>query len=137
MYRLNQQQAGEEILASFNSSVNSVLLDANVQSGKTGTYHFTIREMFETGAIGQCYILCGSHDTDLRNQCQDDVERYHQEAPYRDRIHVVFRQDFNKVRMITQRALIIVDESHLVAQKNQTLSQFLTSHGLNMAGTSD
>jgi hypothetical protein len=131
----NQQRAAEQIMDDYLSTeVRYVLLRADVQSGKTGTYHYLIRLMMAHGLIDQAYIVCGSHETELRNQCLKDVQEWH--APeHQENIHVVFRQDFKKTRMVTERTLIIVDESHLVQGKDQTLSKFLESHKLSMSGT--
>ena len=111
-----------------------VLFRADVQSGKTGAYHGIIRTMMERGLIDRAYILCGSHETELRSQCHEDVKEHHT-AEHQKKIRVIFRQDFKKNTMTTRRALIVVDETHLVAEKDQTLSRFLGKHGLSMAGT--
>jgi hypothetical protein len=111
-----------------------VLFRADVQSGKTGAYHGIIRTMMERGLIDRAYILCGSHETELRSQCHEDVKEHHP-VHAQPRIRVIFRQDFKKNTMMTCRALIVVDETHLVAEKDQTLSRFLGKHGLSMAGT--
>ena len=111
-----------------------VLFRADVQSGKTGAYHGIIRTMMERGLIDRAYILCGSHETELRSQCHEDVKEHHT-AEHQKKIRVFFRQDFKKNTMTTRRALIVVDETHLVAEKDQTLSRFLGTHGLSMAGT--
>ena len=115
-------------------TIRYVLLRADVQSGKTGTYHGIIRMMMERGLIDRAYILCGSHETELRSQCHEDVKEHHP-VHAQPRIRVIFRQDFKKNTMMTRRALIVVDETHLVAEKDQTLSRFLGKHGLSMAGT--
>jgi len=110
------------------------LLRANVQSGKSGTYHCVIRRMLDQNLIDQAYIVCGSHETDLRSQCIADINEL-QLPHHRDKVKVIFRQDFNTT-MKMNRTLIICDETHLVAEKDQTLSKFLTQkHGISLAGT--
>ena len=111
------------------------LLRALVQAGKTGVYQHLIRTMFREGKIDRAYIVCGSHETELRDQCKRDVEEYHGGTAYCNNIKVVFRQDFKKTAMNTERCLIIVDESHLVQGVDQTLNAFMRRHGLTMAGT--
>ncbi len=111
------------------------LLRALVQAGKTGVYQHLIRTMFREGKIDRAYIVCGSHETELRDQCNRDVEEYHGDTAYCGNIEVVFRQDFKKTAMNTERCLIIVDESHLVQGVDQTLNAFMRRHGLTMAGT--
>jgi len=128
-----QSEAALAALTIF-ETLRYVLLRADVQSGKTGTYHGIIRMMMERGLIDRAYILCGSHETELRSQCHEDVKEHHP-VHAQPRIRVIFRQDFKKNTMMTRRALIVVDETHLVAEKDQTLSRFLGKHGLSMAGT--
>jgi len=128
-----QSEAALAALTIF-ETLRYVLLRADVQSGKTGTYHGIIRMMMNKGLIDRAYILCGSHETELRSQCHEDVKEHHP-APTHTKIRVIFRQDFKKNTMMTRRALIVVDETHLVAEKDQTLSRFLGKHGLSMAGT--
>jgi len=129
-----QADAAFAALTIFLTMTRYVLLRADVQSGKTGTYHGIIQMMFEQGLIDHAYLLCGSHETELRSQCHEDVKEHHR-PEIQKRIRVIFRQDFKKNTMTTCRALIVVDETHLVAEKDQTLSRFLGKHGLSMAGT--
>ena len=132
----NQERAALEILAKYTEgTIRYGLLRANEQSGKTGTYHTLIRYMFERNLIDNVYIVCGSNEIELYNQCIADVEEWHQNSPRFDNISVIFRQNFKRIHMITRRALIIVDESHLVQGVDQKLSEFIQRHGLTMAGT--
>jgi hypothetical protein len=130
-----QLQARENIIRLFRR-IQYCLLRADTQSGKSGVYHSLIQRMFELEMIDRAYIICGSHETELRNQCIRDVEEYHANKPYQHLIKVIFRQDFNKhtSRMITRRSLIIVDETHLVMERGQTLNRFLKKHSLSMMG---
>jgi hypothetical protein len=129
-----QSDAAFAALTIFLTLIRYVLFRADVQSGKTGAYHGIIRTMMERGLIDRAYILCGSHETELRRQCHEDVKEQHT-AENQKKIRVIFRQDFKKNPMNTHRALIVVDETHMVAEKDQTLSRFLGKHGLSMAGT--
>jgi hypothetical protein len=129
-----QSEAALAALTIFVTLIRYVLFRADVQSGKTGAYHGIIRTMMERGLIDRAYILCGSHETELRRQCHEDVKEHHT-AENQKKIRVIFRQDFKKNTMNTSRALIVVDETHMVAEKDQTLSRFLGKHDLSMAGT--
>jgi hypothetical protein len=134
----NQRLAAFKILRNFVSTkLRSGLLKANEQAGKTGTYHFVIRKMIEMNKVDNVYILCGSAETELRNQCYKDIEEWHGHATYKANIRCVFRTSFSHITMITKRTLIIIDESHLVERADQTLATFLSKHGLSMAGTSE
>jgi hypothetical protein len=132
----NQIAAAEKVLRTYAvTGFRYGLLKANEQSGKTGTYHYLIRRMFELNRVDNVYILCGSHETELLSQCQKDVEEWHEGASYKSNIHCVFRQYFGRTTMNTSRCLIIIDESHLVEGVDQTLNAFLNKHHLSMAGT--
>lgn len=129
----NQRAAADEVLTAFTTTPHRyVLLQADVQSGKTGTYQYLIRAMFERGLIDRAYIICGSHELELINQCRADIAEWHPER--NGAVKVLFRQHF-KERMNTHRTLIVVDETHLVCDKDQTLSKFLQAHHLTMIGT--
>jgi hypothetical protein len=131
-----QRIAALEVFRNFSRGIcMHGLLKALMQSGKTGGYQYLIRLMFEAKMIDQAYILCGSNETELRDQYLADVQEWHRQAPYGDAIHVVFRQDCDKTTMITVRTLIVNDESRLVSSQKQTLHRFLTRHGLSMSGT--
>jgi len=129
----NQQDAAMNILTQFQLGMNSSLLRADVQSGKTGTYQYLIRMMFATNMIDRAYIVCGSHETELRDQCLRDVREWN--SAYERQIKVIFRQDFKKSTMSKRRTLIVVDETHLVCEKDQTLSRFLQRHQVTLGGT--
>jgi hypothetical protein len=106
-------------------------------SGKSGAFNFLIKRMFEMDLIDHAYILCGSTEIKLKEQTIDDVEEYHSGKSYKDNITVAFRQDFDRLAMITSRTLIVVDESHLDAKRDQMLDKFLKRHNLDMSGSSD
>ena len=115
------------------------LLWAQVQSGKSGTFHCIARMMYWKGLIDHVYILCGSSETNLRNQAISDTRRYQEDII--DDFKVIFRQDFSKHMPLSEntlnleRALIIIDESHMDQDNNQQLSTLLSAYGLSLAGT--
>ena len=131
----NQQRASLEVCEEFKKGQRYGLLRADLQSGKTGTYQLLIRKMFAEGLIDHVYILCGSHELELLSQVREDVDEWHDGAPFKDRIHIMFRQHFKKKNMTLKRVLIVVDESHLVTGVHQTLCKFLKRHQLSMSGT--
>lgn len=134
--RDNQIEAANKVLHEFcSTNIRYGLLRANEQVGKTGTYHYLIRRMFEKKLVDNVYILCGSQELELLNQCAKDVDEWHTGKGYRNNIHIVFRQNFNRTVMNTKRALIVIDESHLVEGIDQTLNKFLNKHKLSMAGS--
>ena len=137
MFSHQQERAAFNIYNSayLENGVRYAILMSKCQSGKTGAYNSLIALMLRMGSIDRAYILCGSHETELREQAIEDTKRYHGAAMYEaGTIQVLFRQDFDGVTMDIRRALIVVDESHLDQGKGQKLDRFLTSHGISMDG---
>jgi hypothetical protein len=133
-----QISAAQNIATVFTAGViRYALLMALCQSGKSGAFHCLIKLMLKKGLIQRAYILCGSTETELRDQAKSDAVKLNSEFYKEDntgQIQVYFRQDFEKARLDTTNALIIVDESHLVQGQNQTLCEFLGRYGITMDG---
>ena len=133
-----QISAANNILRVFTIGViRYALLMAFCQSGKSGAFHWLIKKMLNAGLIQRAYILCGSTETELRDQAKSDAAKLNSEFYKEDntgQIQIYFRQDFEKARLDTTNALIIVDESHLVQGQNQTLCEFLGRYGITMDG---
>lgn len=110
------------------------MLIARCQAGKTGAFQELIRLMLLNGDINRAYILCGSSETELRDQAHADTRKANPVAYARGDIKVLFRQDFKGAEMDVTRALIVVDESHLDQTQKQELYHFLDRHGLSMEG---
>ena len=126
-----QRTAAENIIAAFLvGGYRYALLTAACQSGKTGCFQEVARQMLETGQCERVYILCGSNETELRDQAKADTAEANPGAA----IEVLFRQDFKGVAMDLKKALVIVDESHLDQTQGQELDTFLSRHGLSMDG---
>ena len=133
----NQSAAAEQVFEIFAAQQSHyVLLRADVQMGKTGTYQAVIRRMLESHLVERVLLLCGSHETTLRSQAQDDTALYN--PTWTDRIRILFRQDLRKARAEISnmdRTLIVVDESHMDQGQGQELSQFLAHYDLALDGT--
>ena len=110
------------------------MLIARCQAGKTGAFQELIRLMLLNGDINHAYILCGSSETELRDQAHADTLAANPAAYARGDIKVLFRQNFKGAELDVTRALIVVDESHMDQTQNQELDQFLARHGLSMDG---
>jgi hypothetical protein len=110
------------------------MLIARCQAGKTGAFQELIRLMLLNGDINRAYILCGSSETELRDQAHADTRKANADAYSRGDIKVLFRQDFKGADLDITRALIIVDESHMDQTQKQELDRFLGRHGLSMDG---
>ena len=135
-FTTQQSNASNNIYNSYIArNVRYAILMSKCQSGKTGAYHALISLMLRMGSIDRAYVLCGSHETDLRDQAIEDAKDYHDIAMYETKtVQVLFRQDFDAAHMDIRRALIVVDESHLDQGKGQKLDRFLGRHGITMDG---
>jgi hypothetical protein len=88
--------------------------------------------MLKKGLIQRAYILCGSTETELRDQAKSDAAKLNSDLYKEDNtgnIQIYFRQDFEKITMNVVNTLIVVDESHLDQGQNQMLATFLARHG--------
>lgn len=137
----NQIAAARAIMDIFRAGhCHYAMLIAEMQSGKTGTFQTLIKMALATGLVKRVYILCGSSERLLRNQAGTDTKDYNLGAD----VTVVFRQDFFvrnssanplKTHMVTDDALLIVDESHLDSKGDQMMARFLHKHHLSLRGT--
>jgi len=137
MFSVQQQTAATNIHRAFlEKRLRYAILKSQCQAGKTGAYHALINLMLnvEDGALERAYILCGSHETELRRQARKDAKKHNPEAWAEGKIEVLFRQDFEDATMNIENAIIIVDESHLDQGKGQQLDKFLLRHGLSLDG---
>ncbi len=129
-----QQHHGQNIVNVFAAgSIRHALLWADVQAGKTGTYHHVIRRMLKRRIVKRVYILCGSSEITLKKQAMADLLKYNGDMA--GQITVLFRTEFKKGVMDVKDALIVVDESHLDQTINQQMDKFLVGHGLYLDGT--
>jgi hypothetical protein len=142
IYKPQQRDAAKKVLDHFSKNNRYVMLAAYTQSGKTGTFHMTISEMFKSGAIEQVLLITGSSETELRDQYEADMKRYNGKH-YRDgKIHILMRQDLEKdmVKYVPHnsdtKTLIVWDESHLVQTKNQTVDKTFKMCGIPANGDS-
>lgn len=132
----NQRKCAKEIARIFDSKDDMyVLLRAQMQSGKTGTFHTVARMMLNRRMVDRVYIICGSHETELYKQAKEDAAAYNPDMM--SQISIIFRQDFTKSTMELNRTLIIVEESHLDQNQGQQMDKFLKKHGLTLNGTTD
>jgi ElaB/YqjD/DUF883 family membrane-anchored ribosome-binding protein len=142
-FHANQITAATHIMEVFLAGlIMYAIAWAEVQSGKTGTYQYIAREMLRRRIVERVYILCGSNETILRNQCIRDTLDYNgdnfsvdADGNQHGKFQVLFRQDFKRARMEIANSLIVVDESHLDQTQGQEMDKFLSRHGLSLDGT--
>jgi hypothetical protein len=134
----NQIQTAEEIVGFIQTAtIFCMLLLAQMQSGKTGTYLKVAFDCIKNQHMDQVIIICGSRDTSLRNQTQTDLEnaikRYSKielskksreilAEKLKNRIKIYWSQDLKEKNggpiKIENNTLIIHDESHAAQSKN-------------------
>mgnify|MGYP003384010058 CR=1 FL=1 len=131
----NQYSAGIEILEFYHLGVNSVVLTAEMQSGKTGTIRYVVHalqhlsgpdkrwpvEKFKGNTI---FFICGMNDNDLRQQaCREFKGLIPTE-------NILFSKQIQRVLKKgmpggCSPSLIIVDESHYASQRDSLVDKFL------------
>ena len=124
-----------------------MVLLAQMQSGKTGTYLKVALDSVKNGHVDQVLIISGSRDITLRAQTTQDLEdaintyckfthdgeeciRYALKKRLTERIKVYWSQDLKGITKIKENTLIIHDESHAAQSKNNIPYKFYKKHGL-------
>ena len=121
------------------------ILLAQMQSGKSGTYLRIALECILLGTFKKVHIICGSRDTTLREQTEDNlreaIDSFAEEKNIGVRdlrnlessIKVTWNQDLKKIdeKDMEKDILIINDESHTAQSKdNIPFKEFWVKHGL-------
>jgi hypothetical protein len=135
-----QVKTARELISKF-SSTQLVLLLAQMQSGKTGTFLCTSCAMAHFGIVDQVIVFTGVPDTDLYRQLETSV------AEAVDHFNAVMECDITgkviakkasqlpDVR-ITPKTLIVWDEAHYAQDVNNRPYQMFQNNGLLVDGTS-
>jgi hypothetical protein len=134
MFHLNQIIASNNVLSKYREGVRYAIMQAPCQSGKTGTFQKLIRDMLSMSLIERAYVVCGSAETRLRDQANEDTQNYNNDFFDAGKISIVFHSAFGKTTMNIQNTLIVLDESHLVQTVGQKLELFFYKHGITMDG---
>ena len=92
----NQKTAGDELLRLlFDQREPHVLLLAQMQMGKSGTYWYTLLEALKTEKVKQVFLISGNREKELRDQVQADRRAYTQlySKSLRKRITILWGAD--------------------------------------------
>ena len=112
----NQKTAGDELLRLlFDQREPHVLLLAQMQMGKSGTYWYTLLEALKTEKVKQVFLISGNREKELRAQVQEDRRAYTQlySKSLRKRITILWGADLTKFdSAIPEDTLIVWDEAH-------------------------
>ena len=157
-FHAQQIQASNEIeRCMFEQDIPFVMLLAQMQSGKTGTYlHFALKAICDD-KFDRVLIVCGCSDTALREQSKDDLGKairsfaqlfevsHDLRNTMEDKVTVHFGAQVSKIEdeLIKEgkliegelsRTLIIHDESHYAQSKeNIPFKQFYKKFGIENA----
>ena len=154
----NQIVAGIKVFNEFVTKLNSyVMLLAEMQSGKTGTFMFIACEMLFKKKVNKVVIFSGNRETELRiqNEKQDifyeayrrlymeDTHKKSREEAFeftqscKKRIEVVWGPKLKTYARV-EKTLYIWEESHYGQSQKQEVDKFLTRMGIQATGsTSD
>ncbi len=147
----NQIDAAQAVRDSF-KIIPYVILLAQMQSGKTGTFKLVGAEMLREGIVDRVVIFSGNRETDLRKQTEDINGKFS-----RSYLKYLLNLDMNPFDAIDEshkivskfevvwgpylkrfvphsRTLYIWDESHYGQTQNQEVDKFLTRIGIQATG---
>lgn len=146
----NQKNASREIRVQFRAGANWVILDAQMQMGKTDTFLDVAAEQLISGVVSRAVILCGTSETTLKSdmvkQATDmrgdfwkayisgDGQKALDAMDASAKIEVCFSQDFKKLKPSSEKTLWIWDESHYAQSKEQRPDQIWEKMGIDAAG---
>lgn len=76
--KLSKEQihAGKRIFNLLHMTLPWVMLIAQMQSGKTGTFLLAAAEMLREEKISHVIIICGNSEKDLKNQLEKDIKEF-------------------------------------------------------------
>lgn len=132
----NQKACGNEIIEAFNSNHPVVLLLAQMQMGKSGTYWYVIKQALTTKMVDKVFIISGNREKDLRQQIHSDRLAYTKDfVNLRNKISVLWGSDLysqNKpIVDVPSNTLVVWDESHYAQSKSNGPYKFFKHNNLD------
>lgn len=139
MYHTNQREAASEVEMYFRDGKRHVILTAQMQSGKTGTFHNLIHRMLSSELAKRSVLLCGMSDTRLYEQARDDALEYNEPLVDSGSLVVRYLQHFKSFNLprTTRDILLILDESDRDSKVGSKLDHLLARAGIPINGNSD
>ena len=153
-----QIRAGNDIFNKLCQTIQWVILVAQMQSGKTGTFLFVAAEMFREKVVKQVIIMCGNSEKELKEQLVKDMKEF--KPKYRNYlrevlniseverdniidgldevIHFKFGSELDAKHDETTEitdTLFIWEESHFGSGKSNRPNKFLERMGIYADGT--
>lgn len=152
----NQIACADKLKQNILEGTRYNILLAQMQSGKTGTYMYLICDLIKDNIIDQAFIITGTSDTALREQCKEDKnedindymniifrnrtreDRQFWKAKFKSSIQIKWPQElFKDSSQIKNKTLIVWDESHFAQNGDGSQStsnrpyKFLKDHNLH------
>jgi len=141
------------------ANVRSLLLVAQMQSGKSGVYYFLAAEMLRLEKVNKVVITCASAELELRNQIEitayrkfirqysvyltediglENIEAQKITAYIEENIKIITGTQLKKtINFPTENTLFINDESHFAQTKGMCPDQFFKNAGVSVNGNND
>jgi len=136
MYHYNQIEAGTSVEMYFRDEHRHVILTAQMQSGKTGTFHNIIERMHTSGLVNKSILLCGMSDDNLYKQAVRDASEYNSLLVDTCKLKVKYLQHLNRFNISDtfRDALIIIDESDRDSKVGSRMDKLLSNAGIPING---
>lgn len=136
MYHDNQNEAASSVEMFFQAEHRHVILTAQMQSGKTGTFHNIIERMHTSGLVSKSILLCGMSDENLYNQAVRDASEYNSLLVDTGKLKVKYLQHLNRFNIsgTFRDALIIIDESDRDSKVGSRMDKLLSRAGIPING---
>lgn len=126
----NQKDCGDQIVdAMFNQDQYYVLLLAQMQMGKSGTYWRVIQESLSKGFVDHVYIISGNRERELYRQVQADVRSFGKD--FEDKISILWGSRLSKEATdVSPNSLIVWDEAHYAQSLDNAPFKFFQHNGM-------
>jgi hypothetical protein len=143
-----QVEAAKNIIYHYKQDNRYVILYADLQSGKSGTFHCVSICMLRSKLINKVIILCGMNDNELKSQAIDDYKNKYM-TKYKDiignnyneeTVNIIFQKDIEKLliqkndKNYFDNSLIIIDESDRTQDNIQQKNLLLHYSGVRLDG---
>jgi hypothetical protein len=132
----NQRACGDQILDAFKSDNPFVLLLAQMQMGKSGTYWHVIIEALRSKMFNRVFLISGNREKELRQQIKADVKLYTKDnTDLRKKINVLWGGDLSSKKKpmvsVPSNTLIVWDEAHYAQSTANGPNKFFEHNDLN------
>jgi hypothetical protein len=153
----NQMLCGDSIIDAFEKErKHHVLLLAQMQMGKTGTYWYALMKMLldQSNRIDNVFIISGNRETELHQQVHDDKQAYRKwffnqkhifeglskktikdmKLKSKKNINIIWGGQLSKPiasNVVPHNSLIVWDEAHYAQSKNNAPDKFFKFNNLD------